>query len=500
MHNRVRMLTASFLVKDLHLDWTRGARFFMEHLVDGDLASNSHGWQWVAGTGTDAAPYFRIFNPTLQSRRFDPDGTYIRRWVPELRGVAGRAGPRPERTTRGLPAADRRPRHRAGRGARPLRRATRPRRLTRAAWPAPRAGRRWPRPAASRRTRPRRRRRTAAPWRPRSRRPRWRARSPAPCPARRGRAACRAATAAPRRPRGRAASVRSTGSVYTPSTMSWPAGLPSCSSVAVMSRMSSTIWNTIPYASPYSVSVVDASAVEPGDEAADARRRGEQRRRLAADRREVARLRSRRCCRCGAAARSGPRTATRSCGPAARRPRCRATRRSPDARDSRKSPARIACRLPHLALTVSTPRRVSASSITSSWYSEPRCTSSQATPPCTTSSLAGAPPTCGGDDAEHRAQPLAAGDDQVRGDLGEVRVGRAAPPRAAPPRCAPDRRPSIPGRGAASDRHDRPSNPAMRSGGDIRARLYGPTAPSRVGATTPSPGATVRQRRAGTVH
>ena len=84
MHNRVRMLTASFLVKDLHLDWTRGARFFMEHLVDGDLASNSHGWQWVAGTGTDAAPYFRIFNPTLQSRRFDPDGTYIRRWVPEL--------------------------------------------------------------------------------------------------------------------------------------------------------------------------------------------------------------------------------------------------------------------------------------------------------------------------------------------------------------------------------------------------------------------------------
>ena len=84
MHNRVRMLTASFLVKDLHLDWTRGARFFMEHLVDGDLASNNHGWQWVAGTGTDAAPYFRIFNPTLQSRRFDPDGTYIRRWVPEL--------------------------------------------------------------------------------------------------------------------------------------------------------------------------------------------------------------------------------------------------------------------------------------------------------------------------------------------------------------------------------------------------------------------------------
>lgn len=84
MHNRVRMITASFLVKDLHLDWTRGARHFMHHLVDGDLASNSHGWQWVAGTGTDAAPYFRIFNPVIQAKNFDPDGHYIRRWVPEL--------------------------------------------------------------------------------------------------------------------------------------------------------------------------------------------------------------------------------------------------------------------------------------------------------------------------------------------------------------------------------------------------------------------------------
>ncbi|MFP4512100.1 MAG: cryptochrome/photolyase family protein [Acidimicrobiales bacterium] len=84
MHNRVRMITASFLVKDLHLDWTRGARHFMAHLVDGDLASNQHGWQWVAGTGTDAAPYFRVFNPVTQSRRFDPDGTYLRRWLPEL--------------------------------------------------------------------------------------------------------------------------------------------------------------------------------------------------------------------------------------------------------------------------------------------------------------------------------------------------------------------------------------------------------------------------------
>ncbi len=91
MHNRVRMITASFLVKDLHVDWTRGARWFMEQLVDGDLASNNHGWQWVAGTGTDAAPYFRIFNPVTQSEKFDPDGTYIRRWVAELAGVEGKA-------------------------------------------------------------------------------------------------------------------------------------------------------------------------------------------------------------------------------------------------------------------------------------------------------------------------------------------------------------------------------------------------------------------------
>ena len=87
MHNRVRMLVASFLVKDLHLDWRWGARHFMRHLVDGDLASNQHGWQWAAGTGTDASPYFRIFNPVTQSKRFDPEGDYIRRWVPELRGV-----------------------------------------------------------------------------------------------------------------------------------------------------------------------------------------------------------------------------------------------------------------------------------------------------------------------------------------------------------------------------------------------------------------------------
>jgi deoxyribodipyrimidine photo-lyase len=85
MHNRVRMIVASFLVKDLHLEWQHGARHFMRWLVDGDLASNQHGWQWTAGCGTDAAPYFRVFNPTSQGRRFDPDGRYVRQWVAELR-------------------------------------------------------------------------------------------------------------------------------------------------------------------------------------------------------------------------------------------------------------------------------------------------------------------------------------------------------------------------------------------------------------------------------
>lgn len=91
MPNRVRMVSASFLVKDLHVDWTRGARWFLRHLVDGDAASNSGNWQWVAGTGTDPAPYFRIFNPVTQAREHDPDGAYVRRWVPELAGVAGAA-------------------------------------------------------------------------------------------------------------------------------------------------------------------------------------------------------------------------------------------------------------------------------------------------------------------------------------------------------------------------------------------------------------------------
>jgi deoxyribodipyrimidine photo-lyase len=78
---------ASFLVKDLHVWWRHGARHFMERLADGDLASNQENWQWVAGSGTDAAPYFRVFNPTTQAKKFDPDGVYIRRWVPELADV-----------------------------------------------------------------------------------------------------------------------------------------------------------------------------------------------------------------------------------------------------------------------------------------------------------------------------------------------------------------------------------------------------------------------------
>ena len=87
MHNRARMITASFLVKDLLIDWRMGEAYFMSQLVDGDPAANNGGWQWTAGTGTDAAPYFRIFNPILQGQKFDPQGTYIRRWVPELQGV-----------------------------------------------------------------------------------------------------------------------------------------------------------------------------------------------------------------------------------------------------------------------------------------------------------------------------------------------------------------------------------------------------------------------------
>lgn len=87
MHNRARMIVASYLVKDLLIDWRWGEAWFMENLLDGDIAANNGGWQWTAGTGTDAAPYFRIFNPVLQSMKFDPNGDYIRKWVPELRGL-----------------------------------------------------------------------------------------------------------------------------------------------------------------------------------------------------------------------------------------------------------------------------------------------------------------------------------------------------------------------------------------------------------------------------
>ena len=90
MHNRVRMVVASFLIKDLHIGWWHGAGWFMEHLRDGDIAQNQLNWQWVAGCGTDAAPYFRIFNPTAQAEKFDPDGSYIRRYVPRARRRADR--------------------------------------------------------------------------------------------------------------------------------------------------------------------------------------------------------------------------------------------------------------------------------------------------------------------------------------------------------------------------------------------------------------------------
>ncbi len=91
MHNRARMITASYLVKDLLIDWRWGEAWFMENLLDGDPAANNGGWQWTAGTGTDAAPYFRIFNPVLQSAKFDPQGEYIRKWLPELHGVDAQA-------------------------------------------------------------------------------------------------------------------------------------------------------------------------------------------------------------------------------------------------------------------------------------------------------------------------------------------------------------------------------------------------------------------------
>ena len=95
MHNRVRMVAASFLVKHLHTRWQVGAQHFLDTLIDADLASNNHGWQWVAGTGTDAAPYYRVFNPVLQGEKFDPDARYIRRWIPELADLTARQAHQP---------------------------------------------------------------------------------------------------------------------------------------------------------------------------------------------------------------------------------------------------------------------------------------------------------------------------------------------------------------------------------------------------------------------
>ena len=90
MHNRVRMIAGSFLVKHIGAHWLHGARWFWDTLVDADLANNTMGWQWVAGTGADAAPYFRIFNPLTQAKRFDPAGDYVSRWLPELAALPQR--------------------------------------------------------------------------------------------------------------------------------------------------------------------------------------------------------------------------------------------------------------------------------------------------------------------------------------------------------------------------------------------------------------------------
>ena len=101
MHNRVRMIVASFLVKDLHLEWQRGAEWFERNLSDFDAASNAHGWQWTAGTGTDASPYYRVFNPVMQGLKFDPKGDYVRKYVPELRHLASVAAHEPWEYTLG---------------------------------------------------------------------------------------------------------------------------------------------------------------------------------------------------------------------------------------------------------------------------------------------------------------------------------------------------------------------------------------------------------------
>jgi deoxyribodipyrimidine photo-lyase len=102
MHNRARMVTASFLIKNLRYDWRIGEQWFWDTLVDADPANNTAQWQWVAGSGADAAPFFRVFNPVLQARKFDPEGEYVHRWVPELRGLSGKALEEPWNARDGL--------------------------------------------------------------------------------------------------------------------------------------------------------------------------------------------------------------------------------------------------------------------------------------------------------------------------------------------------------------------------------------------------------------
>jgi deoxyribodipyrimidine photo-lyase len=105
MHNRVRMIVASFLTKDLLIDWKLGENYFMKQLLDGDLAPNNGGWQWAASTGCDPQPYFRIFNPWLQSEKFDPTGEYIKKFVPELAELPAKLlhDPTAERSLKGYP-------------------------------------------------------------------------------------------------------------------------------------------------------------------------------------------------------------------------------------------------------------------------------------------------------------------------------------------------------------------------------------------------------------
>ena len=117
MHNRLRMVVAMFLTKNLLIDWREGERFFMRHLIDGDLAANNGGWQWSSSTGTDSAPYFRIFNPLSQSEKFDSEGLFIKHWLPELAELEqeGQCTTRPNLGglfgVGGLPVADRQPQH-----------------------------------------------------------------------------------------------------------------------------------------------------------------------------------------------------------------------------------------------------------------------------------------------------------------------------------------------------------------------------------------------------